>query len=116
MRKTLQRTMWIAASLALAACAAGSGDVAVSAPGSARQAPPVETVISTAPTAGRSCPADQFETLIGQPEAAARAALAPIPTPVRFVCWNCQVTMDFLATRLNVMLDQKGVVDALTCG
>jgi hypothetical protein len=72
-------------------------------------------VLVTAPPP-QVCPKEAYGGLVGQTEASARAALRGLATPVRFVCWNCQITQDFMAARLNVVLDRAGLVDSLSCG
>ncbi len=72
-------------------------------------------VLVTAPPP-QACPKDAYAGLVGQTEARARTALQGLATPVRFVCWNCQITQDFSAARLNVVLDRAGLVDSLSCG
>lgn len=60
------------------------------------------------------CGASRFQTLIGQPEAAARSA--GLPDPFRIVCHACPATMDYAPDRMTVTLDPQGRVADVTCG
>ncbi len=61
-----------------------------------------------------ACGASRYQHLVGQPEAAARAA--NLPQPHRVICYNCPVTMDNAPARLNVELNRHGRVESISCG
>jgi hypothetical protein len=56
----------------------------------------------------------QHAALIGKP--ATDAAVPPAGPQVRHLPPGSQVTMDFSPTRLNIDIDDAGVITALRCG
>ena len=66
-------------------------------------------------TANDSCGAHAAAHLIGK-DAAAVSALANRRDPIRVISPGQPVTMDYLATRLNIELDAAGKIVRLNCG
>ncbi|PYF09727.1 peptidase inhibitor I78 family protein [Rhodobacter viridis] len=67
--------------------------------------------VSSAPD---RCGAAGLQGLVGQKENALKAMTLPKPT--RVVHPGEAVTMDYSETRLNVMIDSKGLISKLHCG
>jgi hypothetical protein len=65
-----------------------------------------------------SCSADSAKGFIGKPGDgnADRARVAADADAVRVIRPGQAVTMDYRAERLNLKLDAKGIVTAVTCG
>jgi hypothetical protein len=61
-----------------------------------------------------TCQMAQHQSLIGRDGTGIDQTT--LPTGARVVCFNCAVTMDFSAQRLNVMLGADGKVESLRCG
>ena len=59
-----------------------------------------------------TCKASQYQTLVGQPRAAAQS----LPQPKRVYHITDMITMDHRPDRLNVVLDDSGLIGAITCG
>ncbi len=59
------------------------------------------------------CGASALQGYIGQPET---EVPRPADTPVRVISPGMAVTMDYLEKRLNIHVDEVGVVTALRCG
>lgn len=60
-----------------------------------------------------ACHVELYQSLIGQPiDAVDRTTL---PTH-RVICAGCMATMDFVAERLTIQLDQDDKIDSLRCG
>ncbi len=61
-----------------------------------------------------TCQMAAHQSLVGADGASIdRSAL---PQGARVICFNCVVTMDYSAQRLNVHLDRDGKVERLSCG
>ena len=65
-------------------------------------------------TARGSCGASYYEHLKGGPDTAVEAT--SFFQPVRITRSRNHVTSDFVADRLNFLLDGSGTVTAITCG
>ena len=79
----------------------------------AEQTPPV-TPPPSDPALEDTCNKAQYAALIGKP--ATDAGVPPASATVRIIKPGDQVTMDFSATRLNIDLDDAGVITTLRCG
>lgn len=65
------------------------------------------------PTPGPdTCNAAAYQQYVGQAPEAARA----VPQPKRVYHITDGVTQDFVAERVNVVLDDTGAIGAITCG
>lgn len=64
--------------------------------------------------AASACGMERYQSLVGQPESAARAA--GLPPRARVICHACAVTMDYHEGRLNVWIGADGMVERLSCG
>lgn len=64
------------------------------------------------PSPDDPCNARAFQGLIGAPSSAADA----VPEPKRVFGPQAAVTMDYIAHRTNVRLDEAGMIIAITCG
>lgn len=64
--------------------------------------------------ASDSCGAAGLRGLIGQPETALKGLA--LPQPNRVLHPGQPATMDYSATRLNLMIDSKGLISNLYCG
>lgn len=110
------------AALVLPACAPG-GPASGSADGPAKEAPP-RTATSRAADTGaqtttpecRPQAAQDALGLKGSPELAERARLAAGAASVRVIGHDDMVTKEFLASRLNLLLDEEGLVTKIYCG
>ena len=60
------------------------------------------------------CGADNLRALIGKPRSALNGVT--LPASVRIISPGTPVTMDYSPTRLNIDLDEKGVIVDLRCG
>ncbi|MEM9437367.1 MAG: I78 family peptidase inhibitor [Pseudomonadota bacterium] len=63
---------------------------------------------------GSACQADRYQSLVGQTHD--DLLKTRILGPVRVIRPNQAVTMDFIATRLNIELDSEEVVTRVYCG
>ena len=63
---------------------------------------------------GRSCAAEQYQMLVGQPGADIDAAT--LPQPARVYGPGDAVTMDYRTDRLNVEIGEDGAVRRVYCG
>ncbi len=63
---------------------------------------------------GASCPAEQYQMLVGQPGADIDAAT--LPQPARVYGPGDAVTMDYRTDRLNVEIGEDGTVKRVYCG
>lgn len=72
-------------------------------------APPSAFPITPGPD---TCNANAYQALIGQDAAAANA----VPQPKRVYHITDAVTQDFVAERVNVVLDDTDTIGAITCG
>lgn len=63
---------------------------------------------------GRTCPAEQYQTLVGQPRS--EIDEAALPQPARVFGPGDAVTMDYRTDRLNVEIGEDGVVRRVYCG
>ena len=70
--------------------------------------PPVDPALED------TCNKAQYSALIGKP--ATDAGVPPASATVRIIKPGDQVTMDFSPTRLNIDLDDAGVITTLRCG
>jgi len=61
-----------------------------------------------------TCQMAQHQSLIGRDGASIDQT--SLPTGARVICFNCPVTLDFSAERLNVLLGADGKVESLRCG
>src|SRR5690625_1813245 len=111
----------LAAALVLTACAADTGSDAVRNPDAAGQAsPPAEE--SAAPTAVGDpdpCNAQAPESLIGEQaseEIVERARTQAGASMVRTLRPDQAVTMEYRAGRLNIDVDENGVITGFRCG
>ncbi|MDP3740304.1 MAG: I78 family peptidase inhibitor [Hyphomonadaceae bacterium] len=105
----------ILAGLALMACTPSEPATTTTTETTTTTTPPVETP-APAPTdpAADTCNMAQYAALIGKP--ATDAAVPPASATVRHITPTTQVTMDFVATRLNVDISAEGVVTGVRCG
>lgn len=76
-------------------------------------APPAATP-AVDPAAADTCNMTQYLTLVGKP--ATDPAVPAASASVRVIKPGDQVTMDFLAARLNIEVDAAGNVASLRCG
>jgi len=107
----------VVAGLALMACSP-STEPAPAAPVEPTAAAPEQTPPTMPPASDPAledtCNKAQYAALIGKP--ATDPGVPPASATVRIIKPGDQVTMDFSATRLNIDLDDAGVVTALRCG
>jgi hypothetical protein len=96
----MDKKIIMSAALALSACA---GPLPVAAP--------ADGPSLSVPTA---CQAERHSHLIGQPEG--KIAVIELPEFHRIICHNCPVTRDYRIDRLNLWLDEAGVVARIDCG
>lgn len=61
-----------------------------------------------------ACGAAELQDLVGQP--ATRLQTMRFAGPVRIIRPNMAVTMDFLADRLNIYIDEAEMIVAIRCG
>ena len=118
------RAILLTAAIALSACAAGpkaadAGKYKDKGPFGERGqalAPPTDTPED--PAEGATCNLDAARTFIGKPgdKVADEARAAAGARSVRVIQPGTMVTMDFRQDRLNLKLDDKGVVQDVTCG
>ena len=66
------------------------------------------------PPAPGSCGAADLQHLIGQPDTT--LATLRFNQPVRLLRPGIAVTMDYSAERLNIKINEAGVITGLTCG
>ena len=112
-------SMMILAGLALMACTPSepavttttTTETATTTP--VEPAPPITTPAPTDPAAD-TCNMAQYAAVVGKP--ATDPAVPPASATVRHITPTTQVTMDFVATRLNVDISAAGVVTGLRCG
>lgn len=84
------------------------------------QGPQADKTVKATPAPGQlptpdTCGAKDYAWLIGDNRS--RVPAAPEGKVIRVVCTTCAMTMDFNASRLNVIHHEKtGVVEKLTCG
>ena len=75
--------------------------------------PPAATPPPTDPAAD-TCNMAQYATLVGKPST--DAGVPPASATVRIIKPGDQVTMDFLANRLNIEVGADGNITAVRCG
>lgn len=63
--------------------------------------------------AGPSC---AFDFLIGQTSDQAVAQITPMGRPYRVLTPGSMVTQDYSAERINLMIDENGIVQSVDCG
>ncbi|MGZ9109416.1 MAG: I78 family peptidase inhibitor [Micavibrio sp.] len=63
--------------------------------------------------AGPSC---AFDFLIGQTSDQAVAQISPLGRPYRVLSPGMMVTQDYSAERINLMIDENGIVQSVDCG
>jgi len=108
------------AGIALMACSPSASDTATPASDASAVAPETNPAPAPPPMAGAdpavedTCGMTQHAALIGKP--ATDAAVPPAGPQVRHLPPGSQVTMDFSPTRLNIDIDDAGVITALRCG
>jgi len=104
------------AGLALMACSPPATDTASTTPASTTPATPQSAPAPTPPpaTAEDTCNMAQYAALVGKPSTDPGVPAAG-PT-VRIIKPGDQVTMEFMATRLNINLDDKGMIASMRCG
>ncbi|MBI2234601.1 MAG: hypothetical protein HYU57_06405 [Micavibrio aeruginosavorus] len=75
-------------------------------------------VAADAATAAGEAPAPScaFDFLIGLQTDAALEQVRPLDRPYRVLPPNAMATMDFSAERINLHVDENGVVTGVTCG
>ncbi len=74
-----------------------------------------EAEYSDLPRGGaRTCDVAAYQGLVGMEEG--EVDRDRLPAAFRFVCHECQVTMDHNPNRLNVNLDAQNRVASLSCG
>ena len=61
-----------------------------------------------------SCGADELQYLVGQPGVVLDGMR--FSQDVRVIQYGMAVTMDYSATRLNIWLDRRDVIERVTCG
>lgn len=66
--------------------------------------------------AGAPAPSCAFDFLIGLRTDAALEQVRPLDRPYRVLGPNAMATMDFNADRINLHVDENGVVTDVTCG
>jgi hypothetical protein len=64
--------------------------------------------------AGGACAAAELQVLIGQPESA--LAAMTFSSPTRIIHPRQPVTMDLNPSRLNILIDDSGIVSEVRCG
>lgn len=114
-----QAPLMILAGLALMACTPSEPAVTTTTTETATTTtPPVEPPPATTPAptdpAADTCNLAQYASIVGKP--ATDAAVPPASATVRHITPTTQVTMDFVATRLNVDISAEGVVTGVRCG
>ena len=109
--------------IALAACQSTGGEPRLQ--GGGGEVAPGGVAAEAAPTAPSSaasqlpspdtCEAKTYGWLLGENKS--RVPAAPEGKLIRVVCSTCAMTMDYSASRLNVIfLEKTGIVQKLTCG
>lgn len=66
-----------------------------------------------------ACNANKIQALVGQPATQEVAVEAQRVSGARVVRWlrpNMAVTMEFRADRLNITLDDRNLIERITCG
>lgn len=76
--------------------------------------PPIDRPGQALPDGAAACRADEFQSLLGQTHS--DLLRVEILAPVRIIRPNEAVTMDFIANRLNIALDENEVVTRVFCG
>lgn len=61
-----------------------------------------------------SCGADKVSNLLGQPEGMVRTV--QMPNEYRIVPFGALVTQEYNAHRIDLYLDEKGLIARITCG
>jgi hypothetical protein len=108
------------AGVALVACSPSASDTATPGPDTASSTAPETNPAPEPPVAGADpavtdeCGMAQHAALIGKP--ATDPAVPPASPQVRHLPPGTQVTLDFSPTRLNIDIDENGVITALRCG
>jgi hypothetical protein len=106
------KTFAVMGILAMAACARVTEEPVSPAEAAAAPAGPAE---STAPVPADECGAAQYQALIGKK----KADIPPTPPGTTWcvACTSCPVTMDLLANRLNIFINEKTeVIEQVKCG
>ncbi|MEZ5686181.1 MAG: I78 family peptidase inhibitor [Paracoccaceae bacterium] len=66
------------------------------------------------PVLGPSCGAEDLQDLLGLP--AERLATMKFAAPTRILRPGMAVTMDFVPERLNIVIGEDGLIEAVRCG
>lgn len=74
----------------------------------------IETPIFPMPPMSNACGAASFHSLIGQPFSV--LAATTFIGPMRIIRPDTAVTMDYIAERLNIYLDDDDIITGFTCG
>jgi hypothetical protein len=119
MTKTLMRKVVLASVLTVScstiACTGSDGGV--TSPGSVESSPVLPP--GQSPPNPASCDATKAQFAIGgaaNDELLEAARVAATASVARFLRPNEPVTMEFLAWRLNLNLNERGIVESATCG
>lgn len=72
-----------------------------------------ETPAAALPGAGKTCPAAEYQWLVGEEFS---AVSLPEDLKVRVIRPGQAVTMDYMFERMNIHLDEDGVVLRVACG
>ncbi|MEO1040752.1 MAG: I78 family peptidase inhibitor [Pseudomonadota bacterium] len=96
--------------LCLAACAASE---APPAPTRAKDAPPVMRSVDTEALEKTPCGAEGYQSFVGQPLA---SVTYPNDLRVRVLRPGVMVTMEYVAERMNIHIDEDGIVKRVICG
>lgn len=86
---------------------------------STETAPPADATVAADDEAPRTCNADPVQALIGQEASEAVVAQATADSgsaSVRVLKPGQPATMDFRQDRLNILTDDAGVIERLSCG
>ena len=111
-------SLLILAGVALMACTPADkpAETASTTPAATEPAapPPEATPAPPADPAADTCNMAQYATLVGKPST--DAGVPPASATVRIIKPGDQVTMDFLANRLNIEVGADGNITAVRCG
>jgi hypothetical protein len=77
------------------------------------QSPPDPGVAEPAPPIG-SCGAGDLQGLVGQPQSVLQTM--KFAGPVRIIQPGMAVTMDYSEDRLNILINEAGMIESVTCG
>ncbi len=73
-----------------------------------------EPTPSESERAAKTCNADEWAGLVGQPLSAVDQRL--LPEPYRVICHGCLVTQEYMYNRLNLRLGPDGRIASVECG